>query len=281
MSIRQPPERIILSAPPALPGVQTMAVENCQPRIWRAYHETFTTCVALKAETPPMEWVYRRKTHLAFAGGLQLMEPGEMHSSKKEVHSVSFRVLMISPEVMQRAMLGLDDRASSIHFKTAQTFDPKLFAAFRDLHRSIESHAFELEQESRFMFCLRLLAQECIERPIGDQPPREGSAGVLKAKALLCESFDRNIGLQELAKVAGISPFYFLQRFKHEFGVPPHAFQIQLKLSSARELLRKGLSIAQTAAHTGFSDQSHFTRVFRRFSGITPKAYVEGVRTRR
>jgi hypothetical protein len=40
------------------------------------------------------------------------MEPGEVHSSKKEVHSVSFRVLMISPTIMEQAVAELGGRAS-------------------------------------------------------------------------------------------------------------------------------------------------------------------------
>src|SRR6266478_8485088 len=99
MSVKRSPERIVFSRLPHLAGVETIMVENCEPRIWRNYHETFTTCVALRAKTPPAEWVYRGKTYFANAGGLQLMEPGEIHSSKKEVHSVSFCVLMISPAV--------------------------------------------------------------------------------------------------------------------------------------------------------------------------------------
>jgi AraC-like DNA-binding protein len=52
--------------------------------------------------------------------------------------------------------------------------------------------------------------------------------------------------------------------------LPPHAFQLQLRVDRAKTLLARGLDIAAVAQRTGFADQSHFTRVFRRSVGVTP-----------
>jgi AraC-like DNA-binding protein len=280
MPIKPSKQRIAFSRPPHLPGVQVLIVDDCEPRIWRAYHETFTTSIALRAEIPPAAWVYRGKTHFQNVGGLQLIEPGETHSNTKQVHSVSFRVLMIPPAVMEQAFVELDGRSSQIHFKTAQTFDPRLFAAFRALHSGLENDASILEQQSRFAVCLRLLAQECAESPSTRQPAPIPSAAVKRAKGYLTQSFRQNISLEELAGIASVSRFHLLRRFKQEIGIPPHAFQVQLKLSAARESLRKGWSIAESAADAGFSDQSHFTRLFKQFWGATPRAYSESTRPR-
>jgi hypothetical protein len=56
--------------------------------------------------------------------------------------------------------------------------------------------------------------------------------------------------------------------------MPPHAYQIQARLLRARELLRNGRAIAEVAAMTGFADQSHFHRHFKRLLGTTPAQFT-------
>jgi len=53
-------------------------------------------------------------------------------------------------------------------------------------------------------------------------------------------------------------------------GLPPHAFQLQLRVDRAKTLLAGGVDITAVAQRTGFADQSHFTRILRRSVGVTP-----------
>ena len=58
--------------------------------------------------------------------------------------------------------------------------------------------------------------------------------------------------------------------------MPPHAFQTQVRVARAKALLLRGWPISQAAAHTGFADQSHLTRHFKRLVGVTPGQYRQG-----
>ncbi len=80
----------------------------------------------------------------------------------------------------------------------------------------------------------------------------------------------------EAARRAGMSREGYTRRFRKHHGVPPHAFGLQERLNEARGLLRAGESIAAVAADTGFADQSHFGRCFRRAFGVTPGRYRAG-----
>lgn len=71
-----------------------------------------------------------------------------------------------------------------------------------------------------------------------------------------------------------MSRFQFVRTFARRFGLPPHAFQVHLRVERGRELLRRGFGAAEVAMMVGFADQSHFTRHFRRIWGITPAAYA-------
>jgi AraC-like DNA-binding protein len=80
--------------------------------------------------------------------------------------------------------------------------------------------------------------------------------------------------LETLAQQAGLSRFQALRAFKKRYGLPPHAYQLCLRMSHARRLLLEGAPAADVALRCGFADQSHFTRHFKRFNGVTPMQYA-------
>ncbi len=85
-----------------------------------------------------------------------------------------------------------------------------------------------------------------------------------------CESVSRR------ASRTGQSREGFSRAFAKRYGMPPHAFEIVCRLNRARDLLRAGEAVAATAAETGFADQSHLGRWFRRAFGVTPGRYRLG-----
>ncbi|PKA43416.1 AraC family transcriptional regulator (plasmid) [Rhizobium sullae] len=89
----------------------------------------------------------------------------------------------------------------------------------------------------------------------------------------------RNIRLEELANLTGLSQSHFSHAFKASTGIAPHQWQTNARLDRAKQLLSRGeFTLPAIAAETGFSDQAHFTRVFRKNLGTTPahwkKAHV-------
>ena len=79
--------------------------------------------------------------------------------------------------------------------------------------------------------------------------------------------------LRDLAAVVHLSPYHFARRFKESTGLPPHRYIIARRIERAKQLLRgeEELTLAQVAARTGFWDQGHFTRHFKRLVGVTPR----------
>jgi AraC family transcriptional regulator len=74
----------------------------------------------------------------------------------------------------------------------------------------------------------------------------------------------------------GMSQYYFSKLFKLSTGTTPHQYVMRQRVERAQELLREGRTpLAEVATHVGFETQSHFTSVFRRLSGATPKHYRE------
>jgi AraC family transcriptional regulator len=82
----------------------------------------------------------------------------------------------------------------------------------------------------------------------------------------------QDISLDEMAKLVGLSQSQFARSFKLSSGLPPYRWSLNARIKRAQELLSVGKeSIALVALQTGFADQSHFTKMFRRVTGATPK----------
>src|SRR5258705_10730909 len=82
----------------------------------------------------------------------------------------------------------------------------------------------------------------------------------------------QNISIEEMAKLVGLSQSQFARSFKISTGMPPYKWTLDARIKRAQELLLLGKeSIAFIALQTGFADQSHLTKTFRRIMGATPK----------
>jgi AraC-like DNA-binding protein len=83
--------------------------------------------------------------------------------------------------------------------------------------------------------------------------------------------------LDELAAAVGVSKFHLVRIFRRRFGVPPHAYGMQLRLRYARALLLEGRTIREASDAAGFADVSHLTREFKRAFGVTPGRFRKDI----
>jgi AraC family transcriptional regulator len=122
------------------------------------------------------------------------------------------------------------------------------------------------------VLAVRLLRHALAPRRPGRR--RDGSLprGRLRAVAEYVEEhLGAGLTLGQLAAAARLSPYHFARQFKAATGLPPHQYVILRRVERAKHLLQGGgLPLAEVAADAGFSDQSQFTRHFKRLVGVTP-----------
>ncbi len=88
------------------------------------------------------------------------------------------------------------------------------------------------------------------------------------------ENLERDLTLAEIAQVADLSPFHFARSFKHNTGSTPIQFLMQRRIEFAKRLLVESqLPIIEIGLRAGFKNQSHFTTLFRKLAGATPKSF--------
>jgi AraC family transcriptional regulator len=92
--------------------------------------------------------------------------------------------------------------------------------------------------------------------------------------ALVEEKLADNIRLMELAEAAGMSMFHFARMFKQSTGQSPYQYVVTRRMDTAKQLLRnQAMSVLEVSVRTGFVDQRHFTKVFRRKIGVSPTEF--------
>jgi AraC family transcriptional regulator len=88
------------------------------------------------------------------------------------------------------------------------------------------------------------------------------------------ESIEQKLSLERLAEVVHMSPHYFASSFKQSTGYTPLQYVTKSRIERAKQLLaRRELEIVAIAQEVGFQNQSHFTRVFHKYTAVTPKTY--------
>lgn len=107
---------------------------------------------------------------------------------------------------------------------------------------------------------------------VGGLPPRR----LQRVLEYVKENIEKDLSVAEMAQVVGMSQYYFSKLFKMSTGTTPHQYVMRQRVERAQDLLRDGnAALVEVATNVGFETQSHFTSVFRRLVGITPKKFRE------
>jgi AraC-like DNA-binding protein len=244
------------------------AVTEPYPRHW---HEEYQFCFI---QAGGGELLYRGTHHNTPATSLFIIHPGEVHSNETKV-GCSFRSIYVDPELIRRTVSSISGREESLpFFPDPLIFDERVIDPYLSLHLSREKFGTALERELTILDLLsRLVTRHAKKRPDLRSPGNEHKA-VRTARDYINANHDRNISLRDLARLVNLSPFHLNRVFTKEIGMPPHAFQTQVRVAAAKKLIQNGLPLSLVAVTTGFADQSHFIRHFKRLMKITPGEYL-------
>ena len=124
-------------------------------------------------------------------------------------------------------------------------------------------------------FVLHLLSRYGVAKPKLRAPRGKLNSYQLRTVVDFIQShLEEDVSLLTLAAQANVSPFHFARQFRATVGLPPHQFVLRQRVQKSVRLLKAGrLRLAQIAVESGFHDQPHFIRAFRKVLGTTPARY--------
>jgi AraC-like DNA-binding protein len=210
-------------------------------------------------------------------GAVITFAPGEVHTGAPATdEGWSYRTLYPGESLVRFIAREATGRDFSPTFDGSFVVDAVLSDRFRTAHMILESGADGMQKECALLEALGELIVRCASKRERSTPlpaPRS-TAALRRVRDLLEAEYARTVTISELAREAGLSTFHLIRVFRASFGLPPYKYLEQVRIQQARRLIRHGFPLTHVVHATGFSDQSHLTRYFKRIVGVTPGTYA-------
>ena len=212
----------------------------------------------------------------AQAGSIATFAPDEPHFGGAGSENGWSQKIFYLPEQLVREVLEEIDTGGRLRgtpgFKSAFHYDPGIALGLKHLWYLLDANASDLEIEEK----LHQVLPKIFTRYGGweDCVARIAPANLARVRDYIHAYLNEPIQLNDLASIAGVSKRSLIAGFSAHFGLPPQRYLIQIRVNEARNLLRRGVEIADAASAVGFADQSHLTRHFRSMLGVTPARYT-------
>lgn len=255
--------------PEGLDGVEALHADFKRHAYRPHSHPTWTIAVM---ERGAAAFQVDARQERADDGECFVLEPESVHTGVPAVpEGWAYKVLYLEPELLSvwdERDLAAPRAARWVVFK-----DGALRSALLHAHAALAEEPAGLARDEAVLHAVEALKPHLRPAPQATST-RVEHAAVRRAVAHLRERWDQPVPLAELATVAGLSRFELVRRFRAQVGLPPHAFQVDLRIHNARARLARGDTPVEVALACGFADQAHLTRTFRRHVGITPARYA-------
>lgn len=270
-------EYIEIRRPPDVRGIETARVER-SGKLWRAFHDSYNVCAVI--DSTGVVWRRGKEVNNASTGDILFARPGDLTLSTALARPQSFVALSISASLIESAAEQLGLTNGMPEWRSSQMRHPSLFTRLVHHHSALEKAGCRFEAESALADCLPLLLEHCFERrarvaAISARPK------AFLARDYIHDNFACRFGMEALSDAVSMSRYHLSRAFRAEFGLSPHDYLMQVRLSKARELLGAGIPIRRVATETGFADQSHLVRRFGVAFAITPGQYVRAAKSAR
>jgi AraC-like DNA-binding protein len=186
-----------------------------------------------------------------------------------------YRTLYPQASFLASAAEDIGARAKVPFFKGAVLSDRVLATLLARFHKRLAQGAPQAERDWLLLKTLAHLITRHADPQVTPKPMGKERPAVKKVREYMEANFADDVSLSKIAGVVSLSPFYFARAFEKEVGLPPHAYLESVRIRKVRGFLDHGETLVSAALAAGYSDQSHFTRRFKRFMGITPGQYVQ------
>lgn len=261
---------------PAIDGVEVLHARFIRHQYPRHTHES--TTVALM-EAGVATFLYKGEDFVVGPGDVFLLDPDAVHTGRPISRGgYLYRVLYLDAAAL-RPLLATDYGGAqpTLSFRETVLHEPAVAALLRRIHKVIDAQ--ELRSEELLLRLTGILLRRCGGSCVAEARMLNGARAVEVARDYLDAHPAEKILLRDLASVARTSPHRLVRMFSTQVGMPPHAYQTQLRVRLARRLLAEGMPAVSVAVQSGFYDQAHLSKVFKSYTGVTPSQFSLGIRS--
>lgn len=216
----------------------------------------------------------KNKEYTVKKGDLLIFNPGDNHTCKQiDGRALDYRCINIQPEVMSKIVCEITGKEDLPYFTQQVVFHSDLILPLSELHLMIMQGEKDFKKEEIFFFLIKQLIEECTEATTYEVTG-QSSTEIKTVCEFLEKNYTKNITLDNLSELTGVSKYYLLRSFTKQKGISPYSYLETVRINKAKKLLERCIPPIDVALQTGFNDQSHFSNFFKRFIGLTPKQYM-------
>ena len=214
---------------------------------------------------------YRGETRASLPGQVIIIHPDELHDGGAGTASgLRYRMVYVRPEDIQASLVhsGIKD----LPFVADPVLTDPLFR--KGLSEALEDMDVEMGELKRSQLLAEL--SHCLSRLGGNRSGCNREVdwpSLRKCADFLKECHTENVRIGELERLADLDRFTLSRQFRKAFGTSSHRYLVMRRLETVKRLLILGKSLVDAAVESGFADQSHMTRHFKRTFGMTPGAW--------
>lgn len=193
------------------------------------------------------------------------------HCQPEDFRNWSYQMLYIKKDWFN----DLLKRGTMPHKLLVKSLDDKTFVKVQGVFDTLRSDVSSLEKEEILIEMIEGLFRVDNCFIFNQNIISNNDIACEKIRGYISTNFLEKIYLEQLSELCGLSRYYIIKLFNQKYDVTPHAYQISCRMNYAKQEMAEGHDIAKIAQEIGFFDQSHFSKTFRAYFGVTPQDYLK------
>ncbi|NDV26411.1 AraC family transcriptional regulator [Desulfovibrio sp. JC010] len=269
--------KLIFHEPEGLPHVALVEASGISNRFPRHVHFSY---IFTLIDQGKCRINFNSDTITFKAGELCILPPGTAHSCETVISRTSkqhsYRALCVKAQYMAKLSAEICDRfCGEPDFDPIRVYTDYDHTSFDELFALINTPGTEPEKQAALdSFLYQIIETHSCGKIIAQKTgPQHGA--LHRVKNFIDQNFQQKLTLQELAQTACLSPFHLQKLFVNKYGRSPQEYIIFKRVLEARALIENNTPLIEAALKSGFSDQSHFSRHFKKVIGISPGQFLK------
>lgn len=238
------------------------------------FHEYYVICFI---ESGRRHLYCKNKEYTIKEGDLILFNPHDNHTCEQiDGRTLDYRCINIQPDVMRKAVLEITGKDYLPRFIEPVVFNSDIVFSLQELYLMIVHEEKDFKKEEIFLFIIeQLITEYAYTYTVTETITQEANTEIKTVCDFLEKNYINNITLNKLSILTGLNKYYLIRSFTKQKGISPYSYLESIRIGKAKKMLEHGIAPIDVALQTGFTDQSHFTKFFKKLIGLTPKQYMK------
>ncbi len=216
----------------------------------------------------------KNKEYIVGENGLIIFNPYDNHACHQiSEETLDWRSLNIDQDIMKDIVKQITRKEFLPEFRESVIIDSDMILLLKELHDLISNQDTTFRKEEILYLLIDQLIKEYAQAETTNNLVI--SDEIQKACDYMDENYAWTISLYDLSNLTNLNKYTLIRNFTKQKGVTPYQYLETIRISKAKRLLEQGYDLSDIAIQTGFVDQSHFSKFFKKLIGLTPKQYAD------